>query len=77
MRVKILKTDDRLGVVEGEIYIAKRYSMDPQCKVSLVARECDGHDPECNQYIEEVAIEIQGQWMVVEDGKYVPESVDA
>jgi len=54
MRVKILRTDDRLGVKAGEIYSAKRYWLDPQTKVELIAREPDGHDPCCNQYFSEV-----------------------
>lgn len=72
MKVKILKTDERLGISEGEIYAARRYRHDPQEKVELLSREPDGYDPMCNQYIDSVAHLINGQWMVVEDGKYVP-----
>lgn len=74
MRVKNLETDDRLGISAGEIYQAKRYKYDPQEKVSLLSREPDGYDPECNQYIHNVAFWMQGQWMVVRDNQYVPES---
>lgn len=74
MRVKVLKTDDRLGVTAGEVYQAKRYKYDPQEKVSLLSREPDGYDPECNQYIDNVAFWMQGQWMVVRDNQYVPEA---
>jgi hypothetical protein len=73
MRVKILKTDGRLGLVAGEIYQAERYRYDPREKVSLLSREPDGHDPECNQYTDSVAFWVQGQWMVVRDSQYVPE----
>lgn len=78
MRIKILKTDERLRVIAGEVYEAKRYKYDPQCKYELIGRADDGYDPECNQYIEEVATEIKGQWMVVgSSGAFVPESVQA
>ena len=73
MRVKILEDDERLGVKHGEIYQAERYRYDPQEKVSLLSREDDGYDPKCNQYIDEVAFWIRGEWMVVRDGKYVPQ----
>ena len=73
MRIKILKTNDRLGVVAGEIYTAKRYHMDPTEKYDLLGRESDDYDPECTQYISEVATWIQGQWMTVDDfGTFVP-----
>lgn len=55
MRVKILKTDDRLGVKEGEIYEARRYWLDPE-KITLDARIPDGYDPCCNQYSKDVLI---------------------
>ena len=75
MRVKILETDERLGVTAGEIYEAKRYRYDPQEKYELISREPDGHDPECNQYIDGVATWIQNQWMIVgSDGAFVPEN---
>ena len=73
MKIKILETNKRLGVVAGEVYQAKRYHMDPTEKYELLGREPDGHDPECSQYINEVATWIQKQWMVVDDsGRYVP-----
>jgi hypothetical protein len=73
MRVKILETNVRLGVIAGEVYQAERYKYDPQEKVTLLSREPDGHDPECNQYLDGVAFWVQGQWLVVKDGQYVPE----
>ena len=51
MRVKILKTDKRLGIKKGEIYKVKRYWLDPQEKVTLLSRETDDYNPKCNQYI--------------------------
>lgn len=71
MRIKILKTNERLGVKEGEIYKAQRYTYDPTEKVTLLSREPDGYDPECNQYVCEVAFWIGGEWMVVEDNTFV------
>lgn len=74
MRVKILRDDDRFNVKRGEIYKAARYTYDPHNKISLLHREGDGFDPRCNQYIDDVALWIGGQWMIVRDGKYVPEN---
>ena len=71
MRVKILKTDKRLGVKQGEIYEAQRYALDPG-KVTLLRREPDGYDPSCNQYLSEVAVWLTGKWMVAKGGAYVP-----
>ena len=77
MRVKILETDDRLGIKAGEIYSAQRYQYDPHEKISLMAREPDGYDPECNQYKYEVAYWMQGKWMVLEGNTYVPEPTNS
>ena len=73
MKVKILETDDRLGIKKGEVYEAERYKYDPQEKVSLLSRVADGHNPMCNQYLSSVAFWMQNRWMVIEDGRYVPE----
>lgn len=48
--VRILKTDERLGVREGEEYAAVVYWLDPGAKVTLLRRIPDGYDPSCNQY---------------------------
>jgi hypothetical protein len=72
MRVKILSDDERLGIKKGEIYNAERYRYDPYEKITLLGREPDGYDPSCNQYNTDVAYWMQGQWMVIEDGIYVP-----
>ena len=48
--VRIAKTDERLGVREGEEYAAIVYWLDPGAKVSLLRRIPDGYDPSCNQY---------------------------
>lgn len=77
MKVKILETDERLGIKAGEIYEAKRYQLDPHEKLSLLAREPDGYCPECNQYLHQVAWWIQGQWMTIDsDGSFRPEKVE-
>lgn len=73
MRVKILKDDPRFGIKAGDVFSAERYRYDPQEKVTLLHRDGDGYDPQCNQYISEVAMWIAGQWMIVEGGRYVPE----
>ena len=72
MRVMLLEDDERFQLSKGDIFEACRYKYDPQEKVSLLKRESDGFDPECNQYIESVAFWMGGQWMKVEDNKYVP-----
>ena len=58
MKVKILKTDQRLGIKKDEIYNAAIYSLDPS-KVILYSRIPDGYDPCCNQYISEIEILVE------------------
>lgn len=50
MQVLILKTDNRLGIKENEIYEAEPYWLDPTEKVTLLKRIPDGYNPMCNQY---------------------------
>lgn len=71
VRVIILEDDERLGVKQGEIYSAQRYHYDPQEKVTLLAREPDGYDPECNQYVDSVAFWMQGEWTTVINNQFV------
>lgn len=73
MRVKVLESDERLGVSAGEIYDAQRYWLDPHDKVTLLAREPDGYDPCCNQYKHQVAFWVDGQWCVLRGNQFVPE----
>lgn len=70
--VKILKTDERLGIVAGEVYNAERYRIDPE-KITLLSRVPDGYDPCCNQYADSVAHMLLGKWHIVVNGVYVPE----
>lgn len=56
MKVRVLKTDKRLGIKKDEIYEASYYWLDPHCKVTLIKRIPDGYDPSCNQYIHEIEI---------------------
>ena len=74
MRVKILADDERLGLKKGEIYTAQRYRLDPHEKITLLAREPDGHDPSCNLYRHEPAFWINSEWMVIRGNRYVPEA---
>lgn len=55
--VRVLRSDERLGVMAGEEYEAIAYWLDPGEKVTLLRRIPDGHEPECNQYWDTV------QWM--------------
>ena len=66
MKVKVLKTDGRLGIKKGETYLAHRYYLDPS-KVTLTSRIDDGYDPMCNQYISEIEI-IDTQPLMAEHG---------
>ena len=60
MRVKVLKTDNGLGIKAGEIYESEPYRLDPSEKVTLLSRIPDGYDPMCNQYREEIEILKRG-----------------
>ena len=75
MKVKMLKNDERFKIKKGDIFEAQRYHYDPD-KITLLKRESDGFDPECNQYKESLAYWIQGQWMILDGNKYVPEEKD-
>lgn len=55
IQVRILKTDDHIGVTEGEVYEATSYWLDPD-KVTLLARVPDGWNPECNEYRHNVEV---------------------
>lgn len=48
--VRIRETDQRFGVVKGELYEAIPYSLDPHCKITLLRRIPDGYEPKCNMY---------------------------
>lgn len=48
-RMELLEEDARFGLSAGDILICQHYWLDPQ-KVTVVRRERDGFDPECNQY---------------------------
>lgn len=56
MKVKVLKTDNRLGIIKGETYKATPYYLDPSSKVVLEERIPDGYEPMCTQYRDEVEI---------------------
>ena len=55
MKVKVLKTDTRLGVKENEVYEAVKYPLDSS-KVILESRVPDGYDPMCTHYWYEVEV---------------------
>ena len=73
MKVKILKSDKRLGIEKGDIFNAEKYKYDNE-KVSLLSRESDGFDPECNEYVHNLAFWMQDQWMVLDGNRYVVET---
>jgi len=62
MIVEILKTDERTGVKQGQIYEAKRYWLDPTKKVTLIRRltkkdrKSIGKSPDCNEYLHNVRV---------------------
>ena len=49
-KIRMLISDDRLGLKAGEIYEVTPYCFDD--KLTLVRRVPDGYDPECNIYCE-------------------------
>jgi hypothetical protein len=51
--VRIKADDEHIGVRAGEEYVAAPYWLD-NGKVTLLRRLSDGHDPECNEYVEKV-----------------------
>lgn len=55
MQVKIKKTDESLGIKEGEVYIVSRYPYDDN-KYILESRVPDGYDPCCYVYLFEVVV---------------------
>jgi len=71
MKVKLLEDDERFGLKKDDVFEAQRYAYDPD-KITLLKRESDGFDPECNQYKESLAYWMQKQWFVLEGSKYVP-----
>ena len=74
MRVRILKTDERLGIKVGEIYSATAYRYD-HSKITLEWREWDRYDPQCNQYKTDVAFWMADRWQVINGkGEFVPKN---
>ncbi|KJJ60022.1 hypothetical protein NG01_04385 [Corynebacterium diphtheriae] len=51
--VKLKKSNDRLGIQQGEVYFAPTYFYD-HGKVVLFRRYPDGYDPECTEYKENI-----------------------
>lgn len=49
----LCKDDERFGLLAGDILRCIAYPYDS--KVSVLFREWDGYDPECNQYMHNVA----------------------
>lgn len=49
MRVQITKGNEKFKVKAGDTFTAERYRYDPD-KVSLLRRESDGFEPQCNWY---------------------------
>lgn len=68
MRVKLLNDDKRFELKKGEVFSAERYRYDPN-KITLLQREGDGFEPECNQYKEDCAFWMQDQWHVIKNNK--------
>ena len=60
MRVKIKEDNDDFKLKKGDIFDAEKYD---DCKVSLLNRESDGFDPECNAYIHQVLFFVNKKWV--------------
>jgi hypothetical protein len=71
MRVKLLKDDKQFKIKKGDVFKAQRYRYDPD-KITLLEREDDGFNPECNQYKESLAYWMQDRWFVLSGNKYMP-----
>lgn len=72
MRVMMLEDDLMFGLKKGDVFKAQRYPYDPD-KMTLLERESDGFNPECNQYKEHLAFMLGGEWHKIGDGgAYVP-----
>ena len=54
--VRIKKTDAHTGVKKNEVYAATSYTLDPAEKVTLLRRLPDMHEPQCNQYWNNVVV---------------------
>ena len=55
MKIRVTRTDTRLGIKKNEIYDAITYPLDPG-KVILTNRIPDGYEPMCTQYRDEIEI---------------------
>jgi hypothetical protein len=76
VKVKLLNDEERFNIKAGDEFEAIRYHLDPQEKMSLLKRLSDGFDPECNQYRDNLAFWIQGEWKVIINNTYVSETAN-
>lgn len=53
-RYTLKSDDDRFGLTAGDVLVCKPYWLDPGCKLTVLYRESDGFDPQCNVYASEV-----------------------
>lgn len=60
MRVKLIEDDYDFNLEKGDIFEAEIYD---NCKVSLLKRESDNFDPECNAYIHQVLFFVNKKWV--------------
>jgi hypothetical protein len=52
-KIRMLKSDERLGFKEGEVYEVIPYHLDPSCKLSAIKKfPDDGTEPMFNVYRE-------------------------
>ena len=60
MKVKIKEDDNQFELRKDDVYEAEMYD---DSKVSLIKRDPDGFDPQCNAYIHDVLFLVGGEWV--------------
>lgn len=64
-KVEIVNGDENIRTKKGQIYLAMRYWLDPNSKVSLITRLTKkdhkpiGLPPQCNEYLHNIKIIVE------------------
>ena len=53
-RWRLLEDDGRMRLSKGDVLLCVPYWLDPAEKLTVVRRESDGFDPQCNVYRSQV-----------------------
>ena len=49
-KYRLIEDEPRFGLSAGDVLLCEPYWLDPDTKLTVLARESDGFDPECNVY---------------------------